>query len=69
MNCSFIIAGSRIRAIVALTPFDEFHKNSAHIIQRAVFGTNADGSLKTSLKFNVNNLVIEKHVIGRKTGY
>ena len=56
--CSFFsFAGSRIRAIVALTPFDEFHRHSAAIIQTAVFGRDAAGKLLPRLKFDVNNLV------------
>jgi hypothetical protein len=52
-----VSTASRIRAIVALTAFDEFHRNSAYIIQRAVFGVDADGKLNSSLTFDVNNLV------------
>ncbi|XP_076467466.1 major vault protein-like isoform X2 [Babylonia areolata] len=50
--------GSRIRASVALTPFDDFHKHSARIIQLAVFGEDKTGKLLPRLKFDVNNLVI-----------
>ncbi|KAL8578386.1 hypothetical protein ACOMHN_014885 [Nucella lapillus] len=51
--------GSKIRASVALTPFDDFHKHSAQIIQMAVFGRDSKtGGLCPHLKFDVNNLVI-----------
>ena len=67
-------AGSRIRSIVALTPFDEFHRHSAAIIQTAVFGTDASGKLLPRLKFDVNNLVntgqlwcTHEHLAGNQT--
>ncbi|KAK7110646.1 major vault protein-like [Littorina saxatilis] len=50
--------GSRIRAKVALTPFDEFHRHSVAIIQAAVFGTDTGGKLNHFLKFDANNLVV-----------
>eukprot|EP00300_Choanocystis_sp_HF-7_P016488 c19422_g1_i1.p1 GENE.c19422_g1_i1~~c19422_g1_i1.p1 ORF type:complete len:862 (+),score=32.95 c19422_g1_i1:52-2586(+) len=49
---------SRVRAAVAATPFDVFHKKSADIIHKAVFGTNEDGSLKNEFVNLSNNLVI-----------
>ncbi|KAK3701446.1 hypothetical protein RRG08_015866 [Elysia crispata] len=50
--------GSRIRARVALTTFDEFHRYSAPIIQAAVFGPHEAGEPAGVLKFDSNNLVI-----------
>ncbi|XP_053406855.1 major vault protein-like [Mercenaria mercenaria] len=50
--------GSRIRAAVALIPFDEFHRHSAQVIQQAVFRDPITGATNTSLKFDANNLVI-----------
>lgn len=49
--------GSRIRASVALTSFDSFHRYSAKIINTAVFGNDSQGNPATVLKFHVNNLV------------
>ncbi|KAH9513343.1 hypothetical protein Btru_034666, partial [Bulinus truncatus] len=48
--------GSRIRASVALTSFDSFHRYSAKIIHAAVFGRDSHGDNKEFLKFDVNNL-------------
>jgi len=45
---------SRVRAAVASTNFDAFHKNSAKVIRNAVFGEES----KTKFHFSANNLVI-----------
>jgi len=45
---------ARVRGAVAATPFEIFHKTSADLIHRAVFG----GADKTSYVFAANNLVI-----------
>ncbi|GFO34278.1 major vault protein [Plakobranchus ocellatus] len=50
--------GGRIRARVALTTFDEFHRYSAPIIQAAVFGPTEAGEPAGKLRFSANNLVI-----------
>ena len=44
--------GSRIRGRIAATPFDEFHRSSASIINSAVFGN------KSALVFASNGLVV-----------
>jgi major vault protein len=50
---------SRIRGAVAANTFDSFHKNSATIIRRAVFGESEDGSqIMNKFVFTANNLVI-----------
>lgn len=49
---------SRVRGSVAGVKFDEFHRNSARIIRTAVFGTDADGSIRDEFRFGTNNLVI-----------
>mmetsp|Transcript_139401 Transcript_139401/g.242439 ORF Transcript_139401/g.242439 Transcript_139401/m.242439 type:complete len:850 (-) Transcript_139401:1207-3756(-) len=55
--CSAI--ASRIRGAVAGEPFDTFHKNSAAIIQAAVFGVNkATGKPRDRLEFKNNLLVV-----------
>jgi len=48
--------GSLVRAAVAASSFDEFHKHSAQIIHNAVFGKGADGIAKETLLFSANNL-------------
>ena len=54
---TLIFLASRIRGRVAKTSFDEFHRYSTKVVKEAVFGVDNDGKLKTSLKFNENNLV------------
>lgn len=44
--------GSRIRGRIAATPFDKFHKKSASLISKAVFGN------KQSFVFKANGLVL-----------
>lgn len=48
-----LCAGSRIRAVVAQTSFDEFHRHSAQIIRHAVFGESGS----EVVKFPENRLV------------
>ena len=55
-HCIHYIA-SRIRGTVASVPFEQFHKFSADIITAAVFGKTADGTVKSELLFEANNLV------------
>jgi len=50
---------SRVRAVVAMHSFDEFHKKSARIIREAVFGTDAEtGKINDDYEFEANGLVI-----------
>jgi major vault protein len=50
---------SRVRGAVAATTFDSFHRGSADIIRKSVFGIDkATGQPRTSLRFPANNLVI-----------
>eukprot|EP00049_Salpingoeca_infusionum_P009986 m.169685 g.169685 ORF g.169685 m.169685 type:complete len:858 (+) comp14504_c0_seq1:497-3070(+) len=49
---------SRVRSAVAGVQFDDFHRNSAHIIRGSVFGLKEDGGVKDEFKFAANNLVI-----------
>ncbi|XP_048373179.1 major vault protein [Sphaerodactylus townsendi] len=49
---------SRIRGAVAAVTFDDFHKNSSRLICAAVFGFDAEGKLRNSLRFAPNGLVI-----------
>ena len=54
-HCHF--SASRIRGIVAQTPFDQFHRYSNSIIRKAVFGVDKDDEVKKMLKFDANQLV------------
>uniref|UniRef100_A0A673BLD6 Major vault protein n=1 Tax=Sphaeramia orbicularis TaxID=375764 RepID=A0A673BLD6_9TELE len=49
---------SRVRGAVASVQFDDFHKNSNRIICSAVFGFDEKMSVRPSLRFSQNNLVI-----------
>jgi len=50
---------SRIRGAVSSVTFDDFHKNSAKIIQVAVFGVDKESqNPKEEIKFEANNLVV-----------
>lgn len=57
---------SRVRGAVASVTFDDFHKNSAHIIRTAVFGfetleangTNAEALPRDRIIFPQNGLVV-----------
>jgi major vault protein len=48
---------SRVRGAVASVTFDNFHKNSALIIHKSVFGTD-DKGVKNRFHFSQNNLVL-----------
>jgi len=48
---------SRVRAAAAANPFDVFHKNSAEIITKAVFGEK-DGQIQHEFKFVANGLIL-----------
>eukprot|EP01132_Coremiostelium_polycephalum_P010146 gene10146-12446_t len=50
--------GSLVRAAVAASTFDHFHKHSSEIIQTAVFGKTADGKPNNNLVFETNGLAI-----------
>lgn len=50
---------SKIRGAVSQVTFDDFHKNSAQIIQVASFGTDPDTrQVRDSITFPANNLVV-----------
>lgn len=49
---------SRVRGAVAAVPFDAFHKGSAKLIRRAVFGVNQDGKIGHQFLFTANGLCI-----------
>jgi major vault protein len=57
-DCCSCIA-SRVRSSVASVEFDKFHKHSAEILRRAVFGVDQDTDQpKKTLKFKSNRLVV-----------
>jgi len=49
---------SRVRTAVATCSFEEFHKNSARIIRKAVLGVDDKGKIKEECFFETNNLSI-----------
>merc|ERR1719445_1556716 len=50
---------SKIRGAVSSVTFDDFHKNSARIIQLAVFGNDPETrQVRASVQFSANNLVV-----------
>merc|ERR1711907_258773 len=49
---------SRVRSAVASESFDNFHKNSARIIRKSVFGEGEDGKIRRFFEFTANNLVV-----------
>jgi len=50
---------SRIRGAVSSVTFDDFHRNSAGIIQVAIFGVDPEtNQSKDLLRFPANNLVV-----------
>jgi len=49
---------SQVRGCVAACTFDDFHRNSAKIIRRAVFGQDENGKIGNTLHFSANSLVI-----------
>merc|ERR1712224_361744 len=49
---------SRIRSAVAGETFDNFHKNSAKLIRRSVFGQDEEGKIRDQFKFAANSLVV-----------
>jgi len=49
---------SRVRGNIASQSFDHFHKFSADIIRKAVFGTDEAGTIRNRFHFMANNLVI-----------
>ncbi|GET93255.1 hypothetical protein, conserved [Leishmania tarentolae] len=72
--CSYI--ASHIRAAVASMPFEEFHKNSARCLRRAVFDVNpTTGEPNGLLRFPANHLVVtsvdtqEMEVLDERTRY
>jgi major vault protein len=49
---------SKVRGAVAGVPFEDFHKNSARLIRKSIFGTDEKGKIKDEFAFPKNNLVV-----------
>ena len=49
---------SKVRSAVASVDFDTFHKTSARLIRRAIFGVNEKDKINKELVLPKNNLVI-----------
>jgi len=54
--CSFI--ASKIRGVISGIKFEEFHKLSARIIRKAIFGVNQEGKINDLLYFASNGLCV-----------
>ena len=49
---------SQVRSAVATVDFDSFHKTSARLIRKSVFGIDAEGKINKELALGKNNLVV-----------
>ena len=54
--CNFM--ASRVRGAVAGATFDQFHRESARIIRKSIFGLNEEGKVNDRFSFEENNLII-----------
>jgi len=52
------LMASKVRSAVASVDFDTFHKTSARLIRRAIFGVNDKDKINKELVLPKNNLVI-----------
>jgi major vault protein len=52
------LMANQVRSAVASADFDTFHKTSARLIRKSVFGEHPDGKIKDSLQLEKNNLMI-----------
>jgi len=52
------VLGARVRAAVAATTFERFHKQSVEIIQESVFGHDENGKLRDRVVFESNHLIV-----------
>jgi len=52
------VLGARVRAAVAATTFERFHKQSVEIIQQSVFGKDESGKLRDRVVFESNHLIV-----------
>jgi len=61
--CSAI--ASKVRGQVASISFEQFHKNSAQVIRRAIFGVDEKGKIVDELLFPNNDLIVNNVDIQR----
>jgi hypothetical protein len=47
---------NQVRSAVAAVDFDTFHKTSAKLIRKCIFGVNAEGKINDFLLYEKNNL-------------
>lgn len=52
------LMANQVRTAVASVDFDTFHKTSARLIRKSVFGVDSQGKIKDSLLFEKNNLEV-----------
>lgn len=52
------IMASSVRSAVASVDFDSFHKTSARLIRKSIFGIDAEGKINKEFLLHKNNLVI-----------
>ena len=52
------LMASKVRGAVAGVPFEDFHKNSARLIRKSIFGTDEKGKIKDEFAFPKNFLVV-----------
>lgn len=52
------LMASKVRSAVASVDFDTFHKTSARLIRRSIFGVNEKDKINKELELPKNNLVI-----------
>lgn len=52
------LMASKVRAAVASADFDTFHKTSARLIRKSIFGMNDQGKIGKEFLMEKNNLVI-----------
>lgn len=52
------LMASKVRAAVASADFDTFHKTSARLIRRSIFGLTEDNKIGKTFVMDKNNLVI-----------
>lgn len=49
---------SKVRNAIASVDFDTFHKTSARLIRKAIFGTDENGKIRDEYVLTKNNLVV-----------
>lgn len=52
------LMASKVRAAVASADFDTFHKTSARLIRKSIFGMNEQGKIGKEFMMDKNNLMV-----------